>query len=57
MEKEKVLEAVNTLKKLCEEMEDCDECPIRGGNSGCYVRDGFPADWEIEPHEKWKVFK
>lgn len=60
MEKEKILEALRMIKKVCEAYADCTKCPFRNWErlSGCHFKDIAPVHWCLdESEEPWRAFK
>lgn len=63
MDKEKIIQALVTIKEICEEHRLCTDCPFRGardrdGYITCSIKNHVPKNWtiSIEP-EPWKAFK
>lgn len=49
VEEKKIIEALETLKKLCEESEDCSKCPVGTNDECCMIKDMdiWPEDYKI----------
>lgn len=39
VEENKIIEALETLKKLCKENEDCSKCPVGTNDKCCMIKD------------------
>lgn len=60
MEKEKIVEALRVIKKVCQTYDNCKECPFRNWQqpSGCHFRDIAPVHWCLsESEEPWRAFR
>lgn len=61
MEKEKILEALQTIKDVCTEQAEgvdlCNRCPFGDGDGLCKILDEIPKDWRIGPTEVWRAFE
>lgn len=54
---EEILQALRTLKSLCDHFASCDDCPCCVDGQ-CAVRFSAPAQYAInEPEEKWCAFR
>ena len=63
--KEEILKALETIKNVCRQSNDCENCPFRVVNDDCYG--GYvcginsecnPAEWKIKPREEsWRAFE
>ena len=59
MDKNKLLEAANTIRQSCIEYGErgCSLCPFSGADGECYITYGkTPNEWEIKGTETFKVF-
>lgn len=53
---EEILQALRTLKTLCDSFSSCEDCPCC--KDGCQIRFTTPNSWALnEPEEKWYAFK
>lgn len=41
-----IINALNTIKEVCEENERCEQCPF-GDSRGCHIENSDPCDWKI----------
>lgn len=56
MDREKILEAMKTLKAVCEEGECSNRCPFYYKNK-CYITYHAPVLWKTNEPEPWKAYK
>lgn len=56
MEREKIIEALQTIKNTCNEFKHCNSCPL-GCGYGCIVNDKSPNTWEITQDHIWRAVK
>lgn len=56
MTREKVLEALCTIKDVCETHDDCGVCPLRNSYGKCTINNEIPNMWSITWEENWKAF-
>ena len=55
MEKEKLIDALKTIKETCRENE-CSRCPLGNSNDDCLLMTLTPYDWCInEPGAVWRA--
>lgn len=57
-EKDKeLLNALKTIKKICEEKDSCRDCPCSLNGGTCMVHRTFPNEWNlVEEQPAWKAF-
>ena len=54
---DEILQALRTLKTLCDCFSSCGDCPCCVGDH-CEIQNNSPANYELnEPEEKWYAFK
>ena len=56
---EQIIQALAIIKTTCSESYDCDSCPLRKGNSDCYINndcDLYPNEWDIMDEKNWRAF-
>lgn len=54
---EEILQALRTLKSLCDHFASCEACPCYVSGE-CGIRVSAPAQYAInEPEEKWCAFR
>ena len=56
MNKNDIIEALKIIRNLCEEMENCDVCPLRYDNDYCTLEKVCPQDWLIADNN-WRAFE
>lgn len=57
-EKEKIIDALKTIKKVCDEVGDthCNRCPLCDYTGDCGITNLQPCNWKInEPGEVWRA--
>lgn len=53
----KVLEALNTIKEVCEQTENCSDCPLRGWTLDCMLITTQPHEWKlVSDTTPWRAF-
>lgn len=56
-----ILDALKTLKEVCDTSEDCGECPLRSLNDTypcTFSQPNVPYTWEFNDQEKyWRAFR
>lgn len=57
MTREKILEALFTIQKVCETRVDCATCPLRNSYDKCTINNEFPTMWSIKCEEDWTAFE
>lgn len=56
--REKILEALNTIKKVCEQTKGCPSCPLRDWNDECMLITQQPYTWRIKSEDApWWAFE
>lgn len=53
---DKILEALQTIKEVCEQNDKCGYCPLCAENGDCGIRECSPDSWVIEKRETVKYF-
>ena len=55
-EREEIVNALNLIKKVCEEQSDCfDSCPFET-NGRCAISEfDNPSEWNVNIENSWKV--
>ena len=57
MSNEKILEAVKTIKEVCEEYQHCYDCPYGTEESVCNITEtGNPDGWNLSLPQPFKAF-
>lgn len=54
-----IINALKLLKQICEERNECDDCPLRDGDTmpSCQLQNTPPAEWKIKDEKiKWRAF-
>ena len=58
--KEEILNALTIIKQVCDNADECINCPLRENRNGdaCYVKSSLPQDWKIgeEQPPMWRAF-
>ena len=56
-EKEKIIDALKTIQKVCEDnYPHCDMCPFCDATGGCGITSLSPCNWKInEPGGVWRA--
>lgn len=44
IDRELIMSALKTIKNVCEENENCEECPLRNYHAECEIRETLPLD-------------
>lgn len=63
MDNKEIYEALITLKRCCEEINDCTRCPLSVGKNPCKCkvsnseRGIYPSEWELNDEFDYKAFK
>lgn len=64
MDRKKIIEAMETIKAVCERYPLCaSACPFLVENTGtwesnCYIRRSTPSNWEINEADRfWRAYK
>lgn len=55
---EKIIEALETIKSVCESNTDCKKCPFYNeiAQSDCAIIDTIPGNWDInKPNTVWRA--
>lgn len=56
-EKEKILNALETIQNVCILQDDvCYNCPF-GYDDRCAITANIPSDWTIRTQNKWKALE
>lgn len=56
--REQILEALNTIKEVCGQIDSCSECPLRDWNLNCMLETQQPYTWRLVSEEDtaWRAF-
>lgn len=66
VDKQDILKALNTIKELCAEYDNCTTCPLRydGISNVCYLKVVLevPEEWDLNKSDinngnNWRAFK
>ena len=54
----RILEALDTIKEVCEQTDGCSECPLRDWNCECMLITQQPYTWRLVSDEDtaWRAF-
>ena len=56
--REKILEALETIKEVCEEANSCSNCPLRDWNFECMLITQQPYTWKlVSDTTPWRAFE
>lgn len=53
----KIYEALRTLKEVCGNDDDCNECPLGNSDGLCKLNDQIPYNWEVNEPPTKEVFR
>ena len=51
-----ILEALNMIKDICDEQEDCETCPFADRVEVCHIQTKAPQDWDLRKERVWRAF-
>ena len=55
----RILEALDTIKEVCEQTRSCSDCPLRDWNLNCMLETQQPYTWHLVSDEDtpWRAFE
>lgn len=56
-EANRLIDAVKTIKEICEATTDCGYCPFDDGFTNCLINNEVPKNWDIDPTVVVKILK
>ena len=52
-----IIEALDTIRYICKEYEDCKNCPFTDGGEICHITNENPAYWNVKKETVWCAFE
>lgn len=53
---EKIMEALKTIKKYCNQFEECEGCKLLDDRGCCGIQEKLPSYWEINEKKEIRYF-